>query len=469
MPTVPQAEKKETLRGLPGGGLPKPGGVAGAPLLDVTEAAVGVASREQEIISREKDRIDKTMVLDADYNLSLLKTNLEVERGKYKGKDAGIAFDDIKQRWEEGIQEIEKGLANDSQKLSFRNRVQHHWAGAGGLYESTLKYIDSEIGKFEDSTFKSVADLRIRNAVEIADQPELFEQSLEELKAITKDYYKHDPALGQKVFNDYVDEIKTGVKEFKLEKERKAKELAAEAKLEANNDLSDMLFHDTLTYEEIKKREADLGGDYGKWVKAYKADQSRKENELKKKDKPEDNQEINITLSYEAMTMPANTTAEDILAFKERVGEEVLKGNLTPKTARTIISDAERTFSVDPPRKALENDVITFFKNDYNDSVYGDVGTPEARSEYLKQLNAFRDWSRKNLDKDPIEYFERVSDTHTKNFVSRLFGLGKPEVTPAQRREEIASEDKREEAIKILTDKGYPTTDANINYVMGQL
>ena len=469
MVMVPQAKTKETVDPLRTPKVEAPGrGTFGEALGEVAEAGIGTVERLQDVAAAEKGKIDKAMVLEADYNLSKLKTDLEIKRNQLKGKGAAGAIDAIEEEYNLGAEEIGAGLTNDAQKASYGGRVKHHWAGPGGLYESTLKYTDAEIDKFSDANYNAVLDLRVADAVDKADEKEVFDQSLAELKAIIKDR-NPDKAVAENIYNDYVKTINTGIKERRIEAERAIKAEADKLNLEANNDLSDLLFEDGLSFSAINSREGILRKDYEKWIKTYKKNIDQKEKQAKTGKPVADDALIHAELSAEAMTMRADATAEDISDLRDRVGAMVLKSKLKPASGRAIIGDAERTLQLDPVRKSSEDNVVVFLKNDYNNEIFGEPGSPEARAEYNRQVSAFRTWSRGNLDKDPIEYYERVSDIHKKGFIAGLFGIGEPEVTPKQRREELEAESKREQAINLLQDNNRPVTEANIEFVTGQL
>ena len=468
MPTVQGATRKETLRPL---GVPRvtaPASNLAGDIGRVTGAAVGTVGRLEDAAVAEKNKVDKAMVLEADYNLSMLKSDLEIERNQLKGKAAAGAIDAIEEKYNLSAEEIGKGLVNDAQKAAYGNRVKHHWAGPGGLYESTLKYTDSEIDKFSDANYNAVVDLRVDDAIEKSDEEAIFTQSLAELKAIIKDR-NPDAAVAEQIYNKHLDAINAGIKEKRIETERALKIEADKINLEANNDLSDFFFNDELSFSEINRREGALGKDYERWVKLQKQSLEKKEKQNETGKKVVDNTLISATLAAEAMTMSPDVTTEDISDFKVRVAKEVLAGKLKPATGRSIITDAERTLKLDPVRKSSEDNIVVFLKNDYNNGLYGETGTPEARAEYNRQMTAFSTWSKSNLDKDPVEYYERVSDIHKKGFIAGLLGIGEPEVTPKQRREEIEAEGKREQAINMLQDNNRPVTEANIQFIIGQL
>ena len=466
MPVV-TAKRKERLRPLD---IPKavaPTSNIAGDIGRVTEAAVGTVGRLEDAATAEKNKVDKAMVLEADYNLSMLKSELEIERKQLRGKAAAGAIDAIQERYNLAAEEIGKGL-NDAQKAAYGNRVKHHWAGPGGLYESTLKYTDSEISKFSDANYNAVVDLRVDDAIKKSDEEAVFTQSLAELKAIIKDR-NPDKAVAEQIYNKHLDAINAGIKEKRIETERALKIKADEINLEANNNLSDLFFEDTLSFSEINKREGALGEDYERWVKLQKTSLEKKEKQNETGKKVVDNTLVSATLAAEAMTMSPDVTTEDISDFKVRVAKEVLAGKLKPATGRSIITDAERTLKLDPVRKSSEDNIVVFLKSDYNNGLYGEPGTTEARAEYNRQMTAFSTWSKANLDKDPIEYYERVSDIHKKGFIAGLLGIGEPEVTPKQRREEIETEGKRGQAINMLQDNNRPVTEANIQFIMGQI
>lgn len=207
-----------------------------------------------------------------------------------------------------------------------------------------------------------------------------------------------------------------------------------------------------------------------------------RENQLKKADP-----------FYDTVTVPAKM--EEWLGMSDEDKVKLTKDELTTKY-RPHMSTADwldtvedwqteqakagkESASAKNARKESEKTVMTFLKNDYNNGMFGDAGSPEARAEYLKQIESLKKWSRLNPDKDPSEYYEQISDVNVKSWIGKLAGavsfgmIGEPEVTPKQRREEIerqgSNKQKRSQAIEILKKNKRPITENNISYVMERL
>lgn len=256
--------------------------------------------------------------------------------------------------------------------------------------------------------------------------------------------------------------IKTRKRELEIETARAEKERQQLLQTQAENELTSLLMDGSLTDADIRNREAVLGDKFKEWGKFYNNLQKTKKTGPTKSDF-----DVNANLSIEAMTMAADVSDEELQEFRVKVAEEVSKGTLLPKDARTIISDAENARKIDPLRKTDIGNVVTFLKNDFNNEMFGEVDTPEARAEFNRQVLSLNRWARSNPDKDPIEYYEKIAEPYK---TERLWGLLVTEETdPVKRRAEIELESNREKARKILRDAGKPATKANIDYVMERL
>lgn len=469
MPTVPVAERQETTAPLNVPQVSQPRDIGGG-FEQVTQAAVGFGKQLQDIAAAQKSMIDKAVVSEADFRLSQLKSELEVKRNQLKGRDAAGALDAIQEEYRTATEEIEKGLTSDAQVAAYRNRVQHHWAGPGGLYESTLKYSDGEINRYATENFNAVVDLRVKDAVEKSDDPEVFQQSLAELQAIIKDRYA-DSAVAESVYNDHLENINAGIKQLNIETERALKREADALKLEANNDLSELFFDDTLTLKDIKDREVALGPDYERWVKAHKKTLERKEKENKTGKKPVDNADSHRERTIQMLQL---SEEEDFGPFKEAIIDDIDKGKLTPQTGKRLIGEAQKQFTLNSEEKAWLKDISKKIKDDFNAGLYGDVADKEVKEEYFKQIRALQRWVDEG--KNPEEYYLKLRDAKARSFMQRALNIFLPEkyevgpeLTPEQVRVQAEETSKREKAIKILRDAGLSEDEQYVVKVMEQL
>jgi hypothetical protein len=480
MPIVP--ERQESLIPIPGGEARLPSEGFGEGFQQVAQAGLGLAAKEQEraldIAAKEKSKVDKAIGLDADFRLSRLKTDLEIKRSQLKGRDSANAIEGIENEWKLGVEEIGKGLGNDEQKAFFSNRVNHHWFGAGGLYESTLKYSDKELNQFAEDNFKAVTDLRIEDAIEKSSDPEVFAQSIAELEAISKDHFD-DPAVAEDWFNDKMETIDAGIKQIKTEAAAEAKRLEAAQREEANKQLTDFQIEDALTLGEIKRRRDSLDDtDYNQWVKRYEDTIRRKEAEAKKVTKDDEGVKIDRTVERYQLTTP-----QEVEVYKQQILDDIQKRKLTTTTGNQYIKAAEDQLKLDTNQKESMRTVSKKLELDRQNGVYGEADSVEALAEYIKQQNALNDWVRSG--KPAEEYLDRVSKVNDNNWLTRwwdtedIFALPPERVTGEQVREEAAevlrkeADDKRQKsrqkAIDLLNSKGKRLTPANIDFVMEQL
>lgn len=183
MPTVPRAERTQTTNPLNGGQMSAslPSGAFGN--ID------RVASVAEEFLLEEKKKADQIVSLDADNKLMELKTRIDIEVTNRKGQEAFGAMDYATAEWNKGLNEIEKGLASEGQKRSFKNRGVAHW---GELNGKILRHTDSE-GRAYD---KANTDAWYTNTVKWAENnyqdPEIVRGSIEAMDAVLNDYAKRN-------------------------------------------------------------------------------------------------------------------------------------------------------------------------------------------------------------------------------------------------------------------------------------
>lgn len=457
MPTVPTASPQQALQGIPSARIQTPTPDVG--FQRIAEAGVSVASR---IAQRQKTDIDKAMVLDADYQLSLLKTDLESERSQYKGSEAVERVPEIDAKFKIASDEILQSLGNEEQKASVKGLIQNHGAR---LYDGNVKYADSETASFIQDRFDASTDLLTKIAVDNSHDEEEFDLTKKKLKAIIDDQLKGQPLVAADTYNDILDTINKGVNQRKIEAERESKIQKEINREESNKELSGLAVESALTWKEIKNREEFLNAsDIERWRKEYNASLARKE---KSTGKIIVDADLKRELEVEGMQFPINATDDDYIAYAMRVSKAVEEEKLDTKSARAMMTDASNNRKIDPARRESVKNITTFLGNDYNDEMFGEVGTLEARAEYNRQVSSLNEWAKKNKDKEPIEYYERISMPYkTKKFFG-LIDFMSPNLQKG--RLEIESGDKREQAIKALKNNGSAITENNINFVMEQL
>jgi len=134
--------------------------------------------------------------------------------------------------------------------------------------------------------------------------------------------------------------------------------------------------------------------------------------------KPPEDRNTEVALATEAMMIPVTAKPQAVREFKARVAAAVAQGLIAPGTGRTIITDAESALKVDPERSAGIQAVVTRLKEDYKNGVMGEG--VEASNEYNKQIEGLYKWSKTNLDRDPSEYYEAVSQPYKAGWVKSV-------------------------------------------------
>ena len=279
-------------------------------------------------------------------------------------------------------------------------------------------------------------DLKSSEAVANHADPAEHEKNLAELDAELKDRYKGSPLVAADEYQDYLTDINKGIKDLKAETDRNKANAEKEDAEAANKELVDLQIDDALSIGEIRARRDRVDDtDYQRWLDRFDKEVTDKE---KEKEAVRDDRESVTDFSVEAMTMVPGTTIEEIQDFKNRVAQAVSDGLIKPATARSIVTDAENSNKIDPMRKEAEKAVTNALKNDYTTGLMGEPG-PEADLEYTRQIESFRAWSRANLDKEPSEYYEKISEPYKREGLAKFFGLAARPDLP-RRREEITEE-----------------------------
>lgn len=158
MPVVPRySEPQVREQGLPGVRITPSAPIeafgGGDAVAGVFKAAQGAGDVMQKYAAEEKKKADQLAVLDADKKLSEMETRLlyDPQMGALnkKGRDSFGLPDQVMGEFGKGVQEIEKSLNNDEQRMQFRRsaisrqvdidrQIQKHVSGEIRQYDSTV-------------------------------------------------------------------------------------------------------------------------------------------------------------------------------------------------------------------------------------------------------------------------------------------------------------------------------------------
>lgn len=110
----------------------------------------------------------------------------------------------------------------------------------------------------------------------------------------------------------------------------------------------------------------------------------------------------------------------------------MIGAGLSNADGKQLIDERRRRLEKDPARAAAERAVIQNFGRDRKAGIFGDG--QDGDTEYTRQIESFKRWSKANPDQDPSEYYEKVM---TPVREARLFGLIDAVRDPKQRRQEL--------------------------------
>lgn len=186
MPRVPVAERTVETAPLRGGQLsPVPSRAFGN-----MDQAFGAA---ESSMVEERKKADQLAVLDGDVKNSAFKTSLMYDPDKgllnRRGKDAFGIYDEAKAKWDKHVQETEKGLASETQRIAFRNRALSHWAD---MDLQLKRHIADEGRKYDDTVTESwIANERTAASLNYQDG-ERVKTSIATQKAVLADHAKRN-------------------------------------------------------------------------------------------------------------------------------------------------------------------------------------------------------------------------------------------------------------------------------------
>jgi stress response protein YsnF len=161
------------------------GGPAAARATGTLRALTGDVA---QILLREQEKAEQVAFMDAEAKLSALET--DVVHGQdglfsptFKGRNAFRAPDALRNRWETGVREIEKGLGRLRVKDAFRRSVT---ARKSQLDRQTVRHVAGEATKFDRARTSALVANEMDSLGLNYDMPEMRELSFERMEqAIT--------------------------------------------------------------------------------------------------------------------------------------------------------------------------------------------------------------------------------------------------------------------------------------------
>ena len=458
MPNVPVAKRKALTDPLQTGGVAAPSTDLSGSIERVTAAGTDVIKG----LDKQRQEVDSAVVTARENALRRRKVELETERLDFRGVDAAQSLDVLTPKWKASVEELSEGLT-DRQKALFAARADHLYSGAGQFFEGSHQYMNKEIENYKTDTHNSSLDIRVDDAISNYDDPIRLQQEFDGIEALIRD--KHgDSQIAKDKINEVTELIEKGHEERELERKKvEAEELEA-ANLEANNDLEESLLEESLTYKEVKAREDVLGKDYGKWLRELEKQQKRKE-KIAKGGAIKDDPNLYADLQVEMLQAE---TPEQFEEAKKKVVEAVGNGQILPKTSNSLITAGQKNIQLNEVQKTQKNTVILHLKNAFNEGLLGE--DLEGQVEYNKQVASLTRWTADNPDKDPIEWWQIISDTYNRSFMTNVLTTFFPSGVEAPK--EKTQQSQREDldtAIRLLKEEGLPRTTKNIEYVMEQL
>lgn len=194
MPTVPRYDQNAApTTPLPGARVSTqaPAGAFGGQPQSVDLG--GFAKNVAGIIEEERRKADQVILLEADNKLADLEKSLlyDPEKGvlNKRGRDALSAPEDVSSGWGKGISKIERELANESQQLAFRNRVQSRWHSLGVTVQ---RHVAAESHQHENDQATSALANRYDTAITRSGDPAEVEKAVTETRAIMGDYARRN-------------------------------------------------------------------------------------------------------------------------------------------------------------------------------------------------------------------------------------------------------------------------------------
>lgn len=116
------------------------------------QAVGGMAEVASKMFQEQKKNADQVAFMDADSRASALQLKLQLEAEGMKGRNAAGAIDVVSGSWKKGIEDIEKSLSNDDQKMAFRKSVSQRFEG---LNKHVQTHSFKELEAYDDESTKN--------------------------------------------------------------------------------------------------------------------------------------------------------------------------------------------------------------------------------------------------------------------------------------------------------------------------
>lgn len=122
------------------------------------------------LAQRAAQEANETAVLDADTQLARQTMDIQTRMGEMRGKDAMRAIDFAKDSMGKAVDQLDKSLSNNAQRLAFRRRAQHR---ALELENAAHMYMAKESAAYQDQVTEDSLKASVDNARLNAGNPEL--------------------------------------------------------------------------------------------------------------------------------------------------------------------------------------------------------------------------------------------------------------------------------------------------------
>ena len=190
MPQVPRIERQVATSPIQGGTLSQP--PAGA--FNGLQQTMGTTEKlAVDIFTEEKRKADQIAVLDADLSTSQIETSLlyDPQAGALmtEGKNAFGVYDSVKDSWQKHIQETEKKLTNDNQRMAYKNLVSGRWSN---IDRQLQRHIGTETRKYDDQTSTAWLANEQSRVSKNYNEPGIVASSLGIQRAVIADYAKRN-------------------------------------------------------------------------------------------------------------------------------------------------------------------------------------------------------------------------------------------------------------------------------------
>ena len=152
-------------------------------------AARQLQARAQKIEREEQAKADKIQILEADRKVLELETRIlygpKEGAMNVRGKDSFSLNETVLQSFQEQAAEIEKGLANDFQKASFKQMLAQRTSHIG---KQINRHVSAETRKYDESVTKSYVANEMNAAIQNFHDPDRIKLSLDRQKGTLMGY-----------------------------------------------------------------------------------------------------------------------------------------------------------------------------------------------------------------------------------------------------------------------------------------